>query len=129
MRSANWSLAVLLVVFGASLLYFSPQPARTLPIATFGVSGALVGSGVLVLTGRLFAFTAALVSGILTLAVALAALLLKRPLVPMPTITLVIGALVTLRMLLARSQAKHALEHAVRRRRYDDEDSSTSPSE
>ena len=120
MRSANWSLAVLLLVFGASLVYFHPQSAEPLPIATYPVAGALVASGVLVLTGRLFALTAALVSGVLTMAVALAALLTKRPLVAMPAITLLIGAMVTLRMLLARSMARSAHERSLHRRHHDD---------
>lgn len=112
-RPTNWSLSLLLIVLGCSLIAFPQQRADALLATTAIAAAALVGSGLLLFIRRPFTFWVALAAGLLTILLAGASPLLNRQLVPMPWLTAVIGVLVTLRVLLAQSLERRTRERQL----------------
>ena len=107
MRPSHWSLSVLLIVLGCSLVAFPAQRAQALAPTTFLVSGSLVLAGLALFLRRPFTFWLAIGAGLLAVLMAVVSLVMRRELVPVPWLTLAVGLVVTLRVLLAQSMDRN----------------------
>jgi FtsH-binding integral membrane protein len=121
MRPSPWSLSLLMLILGVSLAYFARQSGIATPPATYISAGALIVGGVVLVVHRPVGLRVALIAALLTVALSLASFVMRRELVPTPPITLLMGLLVTARVLLARS-----IENRNRERR---DLTSTSPTD
>jgi FtsH-binding integral membrane protein len=110
MRPSPWSLTLLMLVLGVSLAYFARQPGMVTPPTTYISAGALILGGVVLAVHRPVGLRVALIAALLTVALSLASFVVRRELVPTPPITLLMGLLVTARVLLARSIEKRDRE-------------------
>jgi uncharacterized membrane protein (UPF0136 family) len=121
MRPSPWSLSLLMLILGVSLAYFARQSGIATPPATYISAGALIVGGVVLAVHRPLGLRLALIAALLTVVLSLASFVMRRELVPTPPITLLMGLLVTARVLLARS-----IENRNRERR---DLTSTSPTD
>lgn len=110
MRPSPWSLSLLMLLLGVSIAYFARQPGVVTPPATYITAGALIVGGVVLAVHRPWGLRVALVAALLTVVLSLASFAVRRELVSTPPITLLMGLLVTARVLLARSIEKRDRE-------------------
>lgn len=114
MQASPRSLALLMVLLGIMLIYFSRQ-SGAVPAPTYIAAGALCGAGAFLFSQRPIAYWVALGAGLLTFSLAILSALLRRDLVPTPIITGVMGLLVTMRVLLARTFERRLRERMAAR--------------
>lgn len=92
-----------MLVLGVSLAYFARQPGMVTPPATYVSAGALILGAAVLAVHRPVGLKVALIAALLTVSLSVASFVVRRELVPTPPITLLMGLLVTARVLLARS--------------------------
>ena len=118
MRMSQWTLAILLCLFGIMLIYFSRQGDSPPHPLTYICGGLLILAGAAVFLRRSFAYYLALGAGLFTLGVALGSFVVKQELVPTPPVTAVMGLLVSVRVVVSRSferrEERRAAERAAR---------------
>jgi hypothetical protein len=117
MRPSPWSLSLLMLVLGVSLAYFGRQSGQVTPPATYVTAGALIVGSVVLAVHRPLGLRVALIAALLPIVFSVASFVVHRDLVPTPQATLLLGLLVTVRVLLARSFEKRDREKRDREQR------------
>jgi uncharacterized membrane protein (UPF0136 family) len=105
-----------MLVLGVSLAYFGRQSSTVTHSATYVTAGALIVGSIVLAVHRPLGLRMALIAALLPLIFSVASFVVHRDLVPTPQATLLLGLLVTARVLLARSFEKRDHEKRDRER-------------